>query len=56
MLRMVNQSEMRSYKTCKKYMYRIEIPHNYEDGVRLDKLHSHDKWKKCTELEMGQVH
>ena len=56
MLRMVNQSKMRSYKTCKKYMYGIEIPHNYEDAVRLDELHCHDKWKKCTEVEMGQLH
>ena len=56
MLRMVNQSKMRSYKTGKKYMYGIEIPRNYDNGVRLDKLHGHDKWKKCTELEMGQLH
>ena len=56
MLRMVNQSKMRSCKTCKKYMYGIEIPRNYEAGVRLDKLHGHDKWKKCRELEMGQLH
>ena len=53
---MVNQSKMRSYKTCKKYMYGIKIPCNSEDGVRLDKLHGHDKWKKCRELEMGQLH
>jgi hypothetical protein len=46
MLRMVNQSKLRSYKTCKKYMYGIEIPRNYEDCVRLDKLHGNDKWQK----------
>jgi hypothetical protein len=26
MIRMVNQSKLRSYKTCKKYMYGFEIP------------------------------
>ena len=56
MLRMVNQSKLRSYKACKKYMYGIEIPRNYEDAIRLDQLHGHDKWKTSTELEMGQLH
>jgi hypothetical protein len=56
MLRMVNQSKLRSYKTCKKYMYGIEIPRSYDDGVRLDKLHGNDKWQTATKLEMGQLH
>jgi hypothetical protein len=56
MLRMVNQSKLRSYKSCKKYMYGIEIPRNYDDGVRLDKLHGNDKWQNAIKLEMGQLH
>jgi hypothetical protein len=56
MLRMVNQSKLRSYKTCKKYMYGIEIPRNYDDGVRLDKLNGNEKWQNCTKLEMDQLH
>jgi hypothetical protein len=56
MLRMVNQSKLRSYKTCKKCTHSIETPRNYEDWVRLDKLHGNDKWQKATKLEMGQLH
>jgi hypothetical protein len=53
---MVNQSKLRSYKTCKKHMHGIETPRNCEDCVRLDKLHGSDKWQKATKLEMGQLH
>jgi hypothetical protein len=56
MLRMANQSKLRSYKTCKKYMYGFEIPMNYEDATRLDKLHGNDKWKTATKLEVDQLH
>jgi hypothetical protein len=56
MLRMVNQSKIRSYKTSKKYMYGIEIPRSYDDGVRLDNLHGNDKWQTATKLEMDQLH
>jgi hypothetical protein len=51
MLRMGNQSKLGSYKTCKKYMYRFEIPRGYEDDFRLDKLHGNDKWQSATKLE-----
>jgi hypothetical protein len=37
-------------------MYGIEIPRNYEDCVRLDKLHGNNKWQKATKLEIGQLH
>ena len=56
MLRMVNQSKLRSYETCKKCMHGIEIPRSHDDGIRLDKLHGNDKWQSATKLEMGQLH
>ncbi len=56
MLRMVNQSKLRSYKTSKKYMYGFEVPQNYEDAIRLDKLNGNDKWQSATKLEMDQLH
>jgi hypothetical protein len=37
-------------------MYGFEIPMNYEDATRLDKLHGNDKWKTATKLEMDQLH
>ncbi len=56
MLRMVNQSKLRSYKTAKKFMYGFEIPRNYDDAIRLDKLHGNEKWQSATKLEMDQLH
>jgi hypothetical protein len=56
MLRMVNQSKLRSHKTSKKHMCGIEISCSYDDGVRLDKLHGNGKWRTATKLEMNQLH
>jgi hypothetical protein len=56
MLRMVNQSKLQPYKTCKKYMYGFEIPLGDEDAIRLDKLHGNDKWQSATKLEMDPLH
>jgi hypothetical protein len=53
MLGMVNQSKLRSYKTCKNFMYGSEIPRGYEDAIRLNKLH--DKCESATKLEMDQL-
>jgi hypothetical protein len=53
---MVNQSKLRPYKTCKKYMYGFKIPLGYEDAIRLDKLHGNNKWQSATKLEMDQLH
>jgi hypothetical protein len=56
MLPMVNQSKLRSYKTCKKYMYGFEISRSYDDVIRLDKLHDNNKWQGATKLEMNQLY
>jgi hypothetical protein len=57
MLRMVNQSKLRSYKTCKKYMHGFKVPQGYEeDAIRLNKLHGNDKWQGANKLEMDQLH
>jgi hypothetical protein len=56
MLGMVNQSKLRSYKKCKKYMYGVEVPRNYDDCIRLDKLHGNDKWQRATKMEIDQLH
>jgi hypothetical protein len=56
MLRMVNQSKLRSCKTCKKHMCGVEVPRNYDDCIRLDKLHGNNKWQRATKMEMDQLH
>ena len=55
LLRMVNQAKLRSFRTAPKYMYGFEIPKDYNDALRLDRLHSNTKWQDCTKLEMDQL-
>jgi transposase InsO family protein len=55
LLRMVNQAKLRSFRTAPKYMYGFEIPKDYNDALRLDRLHGNTKWQDCTKLEMDQL-
>jgi hypothetical protein len=57
MLRMVKQSKLRPYKTCKKYMYGFKISLlGYEDAISLDTLHGNDNPQNATKLEIDQLH
>ena len=38
-----------------KYNYGVEVAQDYEDAMRLDKLHKHTKWQKAINLEMVQI-
>ena len=53
--RRINQAKLRSYKRTKKYMYGYEVPHSYDDAVRLDKEAGNTKWQDSTKLEMQQL-
>lgn len=55
LLRLANQAKLRSFRTAKKYMYGFEIPKDYADAIRLDRLHENTKWQDCTKLEMDQL-
>jgi hypothetical protein len=52
--RMANQAKLRSFRTAPKYMYRYEVPKDYEHAVILDKRNGNDKWVESTKLEMAQ--
>jgi hypothetical protein len=36
-------------------MYGVEIPKDYRDVLRLDKINGDTKWHHCTFLKMGQL-
>jgi hypothetical protein len=55
MLHMTNQVKLRSFRMTTKYMHGMEIPKNYRDALRLDKVNGDTKWHDCTFLEMGQL-
>jgi len=54
-LRMAKQAYLRSFRTAPKYKYGIEIPRNYEDAMRLDRLNGNTKWSDATKLELKQI-
>ena len=55
LLRMVNQAKLRSFRFAPKYMYGYEIPKNYKDALRLDRLNGNSKWQDSTKIEMDQL-
>ena len=36
-------------------MYGYEVPFDYNDAVRLDRINGNTKWQDCTALEMSQL-
>lgn len=40
---MANQAKLRSYCTAPRYMYGVEIPKDYKDAVRLNKINGNTK-------------
>src|SRR6056300_1198686 len=55
LLRMVNQAKLRSFRTAPKYMYGFEIPKDYKDALRLDRLNGNTRWQDATKVEMDQL-
>jgi hypothetical protein len=55
LIRMANQTKIKSFRSAPRYMYGIEIPRDYQDAVRLDKQNGNTKWQDCTKLEMDQL-
>ena len=55
LVRMVNQSKLRSFNSTPKYMFGYEIPRNYKHAMEIDKRNGNTKWKEAIELEMLQL-
>ncbi len=51
--RMVNQAKLKSFHQSKRFKYGVEVPKNYDDAIRLDKLNGHNKWKEAIDYEIG---
>ncbi|KAG7351317.1 hypothetical protein IV203_010677 [Nitzschia inconspicua] len=52
---MVKQAFLRSFRTSPKYKYGHEVPQNYEDAMRLDRIAGNTRWQDAVDLELGQV-
>jgi len=56
LLWMVNQAKLRSYCMAPCYKYGYEVPHDYNNAIKLDKCNGNIKWQDSTALEMSQLH
>ena len=54
-IRAINQAKLRSYHNAVKYKYGFEVPKNYKDAIRLDRINGNTRWQDATKLEMGQL-
>ncbi len=50
--RMLNQTKLKSFHRSRRYKYGIELPHDYNDAMRLDKLNGITKWKEAIDYEI----
>ena len=55
MLRMVNQSKLRSFNTAPIYQFGYEVPRNYQHALRLDALNQNNKWQESVDTEFQQI-
>jgi hypothetical protein len=54
-IRTAKQAYLRSFRSSPKYKYGHEVPKDYHDALRLDKVHGSTKWLDATNLELAQI-
>jgi hypothetical protein len=53
--RMAKQAYLRSFRSAPKYKYGVEIPKDYDDAMRLDRILGQTKWDDAIKLELKQI-
>jgi hypothetical protein len=52
---MAKQACLRSFSCAPKYKYGYEVPRDYQDAMRLDKINGNNKLKIAAKLELEQI-
>ncbi len=52
---LVWQAKIKSFQHAPKYKFGYQIPHNYEEALRFDKINHSTKWADATKIEMLQL-
>ena len=55
MLRMLNQSKLRSYRRAPIYKYCFRVPRNAWEVEPIDKANNNRRWQDAIDLEIGQL-
>ena len=48
----VNQAKLKTFSTAPKFKYGYEVPKNYNQALKIDKLNTNTKWQEATHLEL----
>ena len=55
LIRAINQSKLRSFRTAKRYKYGYEVPRDHGDAMRLDIESGNTRWKTAEDIELAQI-
>ena len=55
LLRAINQSKLKSFRTGRRFKYGYEIPNSWEDAKRLDEELNSTRWRDAVALEIAQL-
>ena len=55
MIRMLNQSKLRSYRRAPIYKYGFRVPRNASEVEDIDKANNNRRWQDAIDLEIGQL-
>ena len=55
MIRMINQSKLRSYRRDPIYQYGYRVPRTPEEAIAIDKANNNTQWQDAMALEMAQL-
>jgi hypothetical protein len=54
-LRLVKQAKLCSYRNAPKYKFGYQIPRDYEEAMKFDKMTRNDRWDLSVKAEMQQL-
>ena len=55
MLRMTNQAKLRSFRTSPRYKHGHQVPRDYDEALRIDRMNGNTKWQDSIALELLQI-
>ena len=55
MFREVNQAKLKSVSSASKFKYKYEVPKNYNQALKIDKLNNNTKWQDAVQLKLKVI-
>ena len=55
LLRLINQTKLKAYRTTPVYKYGFEVPRDHTHAMELDKKNGNKKWQEAEAMELSQL-